>query len=181
MRQVTVAAVSCVFVLAFGASSALAQASRNTKVYAAPRTAWGDPDLQGTYTNSDESGIPMQRPAELAGRSLADVTPAELAKLIDQRRAQTERTAKVIGGTADNDTGAGPSHWYENYNAKNSRAWMVSDPSDGRVHHRIGPRRAPGAGRGVGMVARADLAPAARPAAHGPCRTPRRQRFSAGV
>jgi hypothetical protein len=131
MRQVTVAA--CVFALAFGASSALAQASRTTKVYAAPRTSWGDPDLQGTYTNSDESGIPMQRPAELAGRSLGEVTPAELAKLIDQRRAQTERTAKVIGGTADNDTGAGPSHWYENYNAKNSRAWMVSDPSDGQI------------------------------------------------
>jgi hypothetical protein len=97
-----------------------------------PRTPWGDPDLQGTYTNSDESGIPMQRPAEFAGKSLAEITPAELARVMQQRHTQTERTAAVIGGTAENDTGAGPSHWYENYNAKNSRAWMISDPPDGR-------------------------------------------------
>lgn len=32
-----------------------------------PRTPWGDPDLQGVYTNSNESGIPMERPA--AGHS----------------------------------------------------------------------------------------------------------------
>src|SRR5438270_925889 len=78
-------------------------------------------------------GIPMQRPAELAGKRLEDVTPTELAKLLDRRHAQTERTAITIGGTADNDTGAGPSHWYENYNAKNSRAWMISDPPDGQI------------------------------------------------
>ena len=28
-----------------------------------------------------------------------------------------------IGGAV----GAGPSHWYENYNAKNSRAWMIPE------------------------------------------------------
>jgi hypothetical protein len=99
----------------------------------APRTPWGDPDISGTYTNSNESGIPMQRPAELAGKRLEDVTPAELAKLLERRHQQTERVAATIGGTTDNDTGAGPSHWYENYNAKNSRAWMISDPPDGQM------------------------------------------------
>ncbi len=98
-----------------------------------PRTPWGDPDLQGTYTNANESGIPMERPAEFAGRRVEDVTPAELARLIADRRARAEKTALVIGGTSDNDTGAGPSHWYENYNATNSRAWMVSDPLDGKI------------------------------------------------
>ena len=100
---------------------------------AASRTAWGDPDLQGTYTNSNESGIPMQRPAELAGKTLDQVTPAELAKLLERRQQQTERVAGAIGGSAENDTGAGPSHWYENYGAKNSRAWMISDPPDGQM------------------------------------------------
>jgi hypothetical protein len=97
------------------------------------RTPWGDPDLQGTYTNANESGIPMERPAELAGRRLEDVSPAELARLMAERRARAEKTAVVIGGTTDNDTGAGPPHWYENYNATNSRAWMVSEPADGRI------------------------------------------------
>jgi hypothetical protein len=97
------------------------------------RTPWGDPDLQGTYTNTAESGIPMERPADLAGRRQEDVTPAELAKLVAERQARAEKTAESIGGTADNDTGAGPKHWYENYNATNSRAWMVSDPPDGKI------------------------------------------------
>jgi hypothetical protein len=75
----------------------------------------------------------MQRPAELAGKRLEEVTPVELAKLLERRHAQTERVAITIGGTSENDTGAGPSHWYENYNAKNSRAWMISDPPDGQM------------------------------------------------
>jgi len=79
------------------------------------------------------------------------VTPAELAKLLERRHQQTERIAATIGGTTDNDTGAGPSHWYENYNAKNSRAWMISDPPDGQM-----PAQTPAA------VARAAAARAAR-------------------
>ena len=98
-----------------------------------PRTSWGDPDLQGTYTNSNESGIPMEQPKELTGRRLEDISQAELKTLIEQRAERARRTAQTIGGTADNDTGAGPSHWYENYNANNSRAWMISDPPDGRM------------------------------------------------
>src|SRR5262245_5794868 len=34
-----------------------------------PRTPWGDPDLQGTYTNKDESGIPMEKPDGLSTRN----------------------------------------------------------------------------------------------------------------
>src|SRR5262245_26442291 len=98
-----------------------------------PRTPWGDPDLQGTYTNSNESGIPMEKPAEFAGKRQEDVTPADLERLIKQRAQRQEKTAQTIGGASDNDTGAGPPHWYENYNAKNSRAWMISDPPDGKT------------------------------------------------
>jgi hypothetical protein len=97
------------------------------------RTPWGDPDLQGTWTNSDESGIAMQRPPEFAGKKLEDVTPADMEQLIKRRAEQAVKTAQTIGGTTDNDTGAGPTHWYENYNAKNSRAWMISDPPDGQM------------------------------------------------
>ena len=107
----------------------------NTKAssYSAPRTQWGDPDLQGTYTNSDESGTPMSRPPELAGKRPEDVTPQEMARLAKERAARIEKTAETIGGTEDNNTGAGPSHWYENYNPKNSRPWMVLDAPDYQV------------------------------------------------
>src|SRR5262245_25333018 len=78
-----------------------------------PRTPWGDPDLQGTYTNSNESGIPMEQPADLAGRRLEDIDAAELSKLIRERTERQRQTAQTIGGTSENDTGAGPPHWYE--------------------------------------------------------------------
>jgi hypothetical protein len=113
---------------------AQAPASNTTSSsYSAPRTPWGDPDLQGTYTNSDESGIPMSRPPEFAGKRPEDVTPAEMARLAKERAARIEKTAEIIGATEDNNTGAGPTHWYENYNPKNSRPWMVLDGPDYQV------------------------------------------------
>ena len=33
-----------------------------------PRTPWGDPDLQGNFTNKYEQGTPFERPDEFAGR-----------------------------------------------------------------------------------------------------------------
>jgi hypothetical protein len=99
----------------------------------APRTPWGDPDLQGIYNNSNESGTSMQRPPEFAGRRVQDVTPAEMARLAKDRAARIEKVAENIGATEENPTGAGPTHWYENYNPKNSRAWMISDPPDGQT------------------------------------------------
>jgi hypothetical protein len=41
--------------------------------------------------------------------------------------------AASIGGSATNDTGAGPPHWYEYLDAVNSRPWSVSEPADGKV------------------------------------------------
>jgi hypothetical protein len=107
--------------------------AQSPKAYSAPHTPWGDPDLQGTYTNSDESGIPMARPAQFAGRTPESLTKAELAALDKQRAARIEQTAETIGATRDNETGAGPTHWYENYNPKNSRPWMIADPPDYQV------------------------------------------------
>jgi hypothetical protein len=42
--------------------------------YKPPRTPWGDPDIAGAYNNSDESGIPFERPDEFAGRTLQSFT-----------------------------------------------------------------------------------------------------------
>src|SRR5262245_15786151 len=36
--------------------------------YLAPKTPWGEPDLQGVWSSDDTSGIPRERPAELGMR-----------------------------------------------------------------------------------------------------------------
>ncbi len=104
--------------------------AKAAKTYTPPKTAWGDPELQGNFTNKDESGIPFERPNEFEGKKIDDVADAELAELIKERASQAAQRAPGIGGA---ETGAGPIHWYENYNAKNSRPWLVIDPADGKI------------------------------------------------
>jgi hypothetical protein len=98
--------------------------------YKPARTPWGDPDIAGPYNNSDESGIPFERPDEFAGRRMEDITPAEFAKLVKQRQEQTiERTP----GLSEFPGATSPMHWFENYYAANSRPWLVMEPADGKV------------------------------------------------
>jgi hypothetical protein len=100
------------------------------KNYVPPKTAWGDPQIAGAYTNSDESGIPFERPADFDGKKQADVTPDQLAKIVKQRQEQTvERTP----GLSEFPGATSPLHWFENYRAANSRAWLVTDDTDGKV------------------------------------------------
>ena len=44
----------------------------------APRTPWGDPDIEGTWTSDDMRGIPQERPANQADR--ASLTAEEFAQ-----------------------------------------------------------------------------------------------------
>jgi hypothetical protein len=112
------------------APAAKAPVKAAARSYAPPKTVWGDPDLQGVYTNKDESGIPFERPGQFAGKTNADVDDEELRELIAERAKAAVERAPGIGGA---ETGAGPTHWYENYGAKNSRAWLVVDPPDGAI------------------------------------------------
>ena len=49
-----------------------ARAPKSARSYTAPRTPWGDPDLQGTYTYKYEQSTPLERPDEFVGvRSIA--------------------------------------------------------------------------------------------------------------
>jgi hypothetical protein len=112
------------------ASGKAPKAAKPATPYVPHRTPWGDPDLQGTYTNKDENGIPMERPGQFAGKSLDDVDDSEFAEIVRERQQRALSSAAGIGGA---DTGAGPVHWYEHYNARNSRAWLITDPVDGRI------------------------------------------------
>jgi hypothetical protein len=107
--------------------------ARGAEEWSPPRTPWGDPDIQGTYTNKDEVGTPLERPDEFAGKRLEDFGDKEMAELREQRRASALAVAQRIGGTAEEDTGAGPPHWYEHLDAMNSKPWLIVEPADGKL------------------------------------------------
>jgi hypothetical protein len=95
--------------------------------YKAPRTAWGDPDFHGNYTNLYEAGTPLERPQQFDGRKLDDVTSAELKAF---KKAIQERTIQQFETPFD-----APSNWWQvAYRLDNSaQAWMITDPEDGHV------------------------------------------------
>jgi hypothetical protein len=62
--------------------------------YTAPRTPWGDPDLQGVWSSDDMSNIPMSRPEQFGDRLyLDDKEHAERAKQVEQGVARFENEA----------------------------------------------------------------------------------------
>jgi hypothetical protein len=105
---------------------AAAQATAST--WTPPRTPWGDPDLQGNFTNLWEAGTPFERPDQFAGRRLEDIKGEELAAIrrAIQERTRTEQLAGEIGGTRW--------IWLDSHDhAKGSAAWFVVDPPDGKI------------------------------------------------
>src|SRR6266404_2639742 len=55
------------------------------KAWAPPRTPWGEPDLQGIWTNTREFGTPFEKPAEYEGK-----TEEELPQLLRARYEQEQ-------------------------------------------------------------------------------------------
>jgi hypothetical protein len=121
---------------------------------AAPRTPWGDPDLQGTWSSEAELSVPFERPRELGERQI--LTDAELA----ERQARTERQLQSDNAdfdleTADRSTAgrvgsatSPPPHWLERGKVSR-RTSLVIDPPDGRLPPAVQQGRGRGAATGT--------------------------------
>jgi hypothetical protein len=83
-------------------ASAQAPAAPATTAAAAPRTPWGEPDLQGIWT--DESDTPLQRLAKYAAQEF--FTEAQRAELDRARAALLARDGRAARGTETDVTGA---------------------------------------------------------------------------
>lgn len=100
---------------------------------AQPRTPWGDPDLQGYYTNKYEYGTPFERPAAFAGKGANDVSAQELAELMKKRQQEALERAPFLGGDPEGKIG-NSAEFRDIYEVtKGSRPWFVTDPADGKI------------------------------------------------
>jgi hypothetical protein len=94
------------------------------------RTPWGDPDLQGLWTNATIT--PLERPADLAGKSV--LTQQEAADY--EKRTNQARDADSRAGGTEADLGrAYNQFWYDRGTkvVETRRTSLITDPPDGRV------------------------------------------------
>ncbi len=122
------------------------------KGWTAPKTPWGEPDLQGLWPTGDWRGVPLERAEHFGTRNV--VTEEEFAER--ERRAAAEQAADSAefasgDGTINNTP---PSYWQDRGSPK-MQASLIVDPPNGRlpprtaaVEERLAARAAARQGRG---------------------------------
>lgn len=104
------------------------------KPYTAPRTPWGHPDLQGTWTTDDARSVPLQRAPEFGDRRL--LTDQEYA---DRKRRddETRGDVRLAAGTFVGEVGT----------RTHRQSSLVIEPGNGRV-----PARTPAADQRMAAI-----------------------------
>ncbi|MEO6152497.1 MAG: hypothetical protein ABIT09_07895 [Croceibacterium sp.] len=90
------------------------------------KTAWGDPDLRGSYPLDQIGRTPMQRRPEYGSRLL--MTDEEYKKAVD--------AATQVAGGADREDASnqlGPGNWFEYGSALRQTALIVEPAATGRI------------------------------------------------
>jgi hypothetical protein len=104
------------------------------KPYSAPRTPWGHPDLQGTWTTDDARSVPLQRAAEFGDRRLlSDQEYADRKRRDDETRGDV----RVAAGTFVGEVGS----------RTHRQTSLVIEPANGRV-----PARTPAADQRMAAI-----------------------------
>ncbi len=119
-----------VAVMAFGQTT--------TKSWTPPKTVWGDPDLEGTWTSDDQYGVPFERPAKFGTRKT--LTEQELADRVKEDallQNSIEAGERPNAGYWKNqkgvDAAAVPANWLEFARRASRQTSLVVDPPDGRI------------------------------------------------
>ena len=128
-------AVAAVFAVVSPAPPPVAAQPAEPADWVAPRTPWGDPDLQAIWNNGTIS--PLERPAELADQAFLDAEGVaaleqQAQARVDQENAPTVRTGTLpVGG----NVGAYNSYWTEQSTSvvRTGRTSLITDPPDGRL------------------------------------------------
>jgi hypothetical protein len=93
--------------------------------YAPKKTAWGEPDLRGTWPVDHLNGLPLQRDPKYGDRALLNDT-----EFADKQKAQAALAARYE--TEEKGGRLGIGHWDESGQA-NRRTSLIIAPADGRL------------------------------------------------
>jgi hypothetical protein len=102
---------------------------------AGPRTSWGDPDLQGTYTSDNSIGVPFERPQKFGNR--AELTAEEYTERLNANEEQIAKDRNPLPESefsAEDPAAINASrHWLERPENPSHATSMIVDPPDGRL------------------------------------------------
>src|SRR5258708_104726 len=121
---IAAAAVGAAISLPASRTSAQAPAASGTAL----KTPWGEPDLQGIWT--DEFDTPLQRSADYANQEF--FTPAQREELDKQRGAHFGGDPRQQRGTAI-DVGGAYNTVFLTVKHVGARTSLIVDPPDGRI------------------------------------------------
>ncbi len=109
---------------AFAQGQAAAQKPVASANAAVPKTPWGDPDLQGAWTNATIT--PLQRPAKWAGRE--SLRPDEAQAFT----SEVTNRPDVRGDTPQSDFTAYNAFWWDR-GMSDGRTALITEPKDGKI------------------------------------------------
>ena len=132
--------MKALLVVVLSASAMVAIAAQTPKTYAAPKTAWGDPDLQGIWPSTAMVGVPFERAPQFGNRLyLTDEEFKQRQKdaekqgeldnesfSVDNVKAEVVAMGDVGGQTSP------PPFWLER-GEPSRQSSLVVDPPDGRL------------------------------------------------
>jgi hypothetical protein len=108
--------------------------------YKAPRTPWGDPDLQGIWNGNDLQGVPFQRAETLGTRGVLNddeyrqrVAARDRLVETDNADFELELAEKFESFGAVGGPVSPPPHWLERSRNVSRQASFLIDPPDGRL------------------------------------------------
>jgi hypothetical protein len=145
------AAVVVIAALVFGPAAAQNSSPAQTEEsgWTVPRTAWGDPDLQGVYRY--ESAVALERPAQFKGREF--LTEEEIA---ERDRIEKDQSAKRLAGVEGAEVGRRSldespirgneynSFWQDHGRPRRiyRQTSLIVDPRDGQIPYTADARKA---------------------------------------
>ena len=120
------------FLVSMAALTCVAAGAAAQNEYTPPRTPWGDPDLQGTFTSDDSIGVGMQRRPEFGDRLF--LTEEEYRERVEQQSTRAADLLTTEFEDPDRNIGTGPpAHWLELGDEFSRQTSLVIDPPDGRI------------------------------------------------
>ena len=139
MKSLNIPVVLCLL-----AAAVAPAAAQDSKKFSPPKTPWGEPDLQGTYSN--RTITPFERPANVNGREF--FTKEEVAGLESRAQQQSGDQNRTKGTDADVSRAYNDFWWDRGTKVTTPRTSLVVEPADGKVPAQTDAARARAADEG---------------------------------